>query len=683
MKKYLMILIGLILLVTITNEINAQEQLNIMNATLPNPRASFDCVDSPLTNKIYCFGGNPSTDQIFEYNPLIDNLVIKTSVYPAPVSGLDCVESSFNNKIYCFGGSNLNLITEYDPINDIILVKSASLPVPRRFFSCAENSVTHLIYCFGGDPLTNQIFEYNPMNDTLVIKNAVLPTPRDGLSCAENSVTHLIYCFGGDPLTNQIFEYNPMNDTLVIKNAVLPTPRDGLSCAENSVTHLIYCFGGEHAVGPSNFVDQILEYDSFNDVLIIKNATLPSSRFGLSCNENSINHFIYCFGGWRPVLYLDQILEYNSFNDSLAIKSLSLPLGRAFFPCTESSLNYRSYCFGGETPSLIDQIVEYDPLGNLPPVLSTIGNQIIDEGQTLLIQLNAIDPENQSLMFTTNAASVLPSLFTFTQTSNTTALFEWTPTFSDQGNYDVTFAVTDSAGGSDSETITIAVNQVNQPPELQPIGNHQVTENQQLIIQLVASDFDNDPLIFGASALSTLPNPFSFNSNTGLFQWTPDGFTSYGDYLVTFNVTDGQYTDEETIQINVNDAQTANLFYIGTPIAGNTINFILGDSAAQSQLYIFVLALGNDQPILLSDGRTIPLNADGGFFLSLGMPSSIGLSNSLGFFNPLGSVIVTWTIPNYIPSGLMIKAAYVSINPTMTIPQGIISISNPVTLITS
>ena len=90
---------------------------------------------------------------------------------------------------------------------------------------------------------------------------------------------------------------------------------------------------------------------------------------------------------------------------------------------------------------------------NNPPVLQPIGNKIVDEGQTLTIQLQASDPDNNPLTFGTDAASVLPSAFSF---NASTGLFSWTPTSTDQGSYTVTFSVTDGQA-SDSEPIFITV----------------------------------------------------------------------------------------------------------------------------------------------------------------------------------------------------------------------------------
>ena len=163
---------------------------------------------------------------------------------------------------------------------------------------------------------------------------------------------------------------------------------------------------------------------------------------------------IYCFGGITDGGTTDQIIEYNSFIDILTIRPVTLPSSRHYPSCAFTN---KFYCFGGEGSQIFSQIVRYDQ--GFVPNLFSIGNQIVNENETLTINLQATDPNNDPLIFGTNAASVLPSTYTFIQTSNTTALFQWAPLFSDQGNYQVTFNVTDGTY-SDRETITITVNDI-------------------------------------------------------------------------------------------------------------------------------------------------------------------------------------------------------------------------------
>ncbi len=216
---------------------------------------------------------------------------------------------------------------------------------------------------------------------------------------------------------------------------------------------------------------------------------------------------------------------------------------------------------------------------------------------------------------------------------------------------------------------------------LLPIGNKIVTEGQQLSIQLQVGNINSSTtLTFNTNAASILPSQFSFNQNTGLFQWTPT-FTDYGNYTVTFNVTNGLLTDEETIIISVLDAQTAVLVPIGATIPGNTVPILISDSAAPGEFYIAAMSTSNNPPFTLSDGRTIYLEPNAIFFTSIFFPSILGLSTSIGMLSNYGNAIAYWTVPN-IPalSGTTVYLGFVSIKLTLPVPTGIISISNVASL---
>ncbi len=105
----------------------------------------------------------------------------------------------------------------------------------------------------------------------------------------------------------------------------------------------------------------------------------------------------------------------------------------------------------------------------------------------------------------------------------------------------------------------------NNPPILSNIENKEIQVNQQLQIQLLASDTDNDKLRFNTDANKILPQgSFTFDPKQGMFNFNPNEKQA-GSYTITFEVSDGYLTDEKTIKITVKD----------TP-------FIRGDSNADS-----------------------------------------------------------------------------------------------------
>ncbi|MCP4607895.1 MAG: hypothetical protein GY845_04175 [Planctomycetes bacterium] len=97
------------------------------------------------------------------------------------------------------------------------------------------------------------------------------------------------------------------------------------------------------------------------------------------------------------------------------------------------------------------------PPPNQPPVLNSIGNKSVDEGDLLQFTISASDSDSSNLTY---SASNLPSGASF---NATTKAFSWTPTGA--GTYtSVHFQVSDGSL-TDSEDITITVNAAAPPPE--------------------------------------------------------------------------------------------------------------------------------------------------------------------------------------------------------------------------
>jgi len=106
----------------------------------------------------------------------------------------------------------------------------------------------------------------------------------------------------------------------------------------------------------------------------------------------------------------------------------------------------------------------------------------------------------------------------------------------------------------------------NNAPIIEPIGNKVVNEGETLIIDVNATD-DGNSLTYYTNAGEILPSSFTFNSETGIFEYTP-AYNDSGIYSVEFNVTDGVLWDEETITITVNDSQTG-YDYVPGDVNGN------------------------------------------------------------------------------------------------------------------
>ncbi|MFP4473690.1 MAG: putative Ig domain-containing protein, partial [Candidatus Omnitrophota bacterium] len=177
-----------------------------------------------------------------------------------------------------------------------------------------------------------------------------------------------------------------------------------------------------------------------------------------------------------------------------------------------------------------------------PPVLNPIGDQSIDEGGSLNIEIVAHDPDGDPINI--SASGLQPWM---NYESN---FFSAAPGYEHAGSYDVIFTAT-ANGKSVSETITVTVNNVDQTPVLAAIHNQNVLEGEDLSFDVTASDPDGDSVTVTAGGLESW---MSFNGTA--FSASPD-FGDAGSYDVTFTATANGKTDSETITISVGNVDRA------------------------------------------------------------------------------------------------------------------------------
>lgn len=95
---------------------------------------------------------------------------------------------------------------------------------------------------------------------------------------------------------------------------------------------------------------------------------------------------------------------------------------------------------------------------NRPPELSPIGDKAADEMKLLQFTVTAGDPDGDTIIYGTTA---LPYGAAFDKDTRT---FSWTPGYNQAGTYKVLFGAADGKGGTDTEIVTITVNNVNRAP---------------------------------------------------------------------------------------------------------------------------------------------------------------------------------------------------------------------------
>ena len=175
---------------------------------------------------------------------------------------------------------------------------------------------------------------------------------------------------------------------------------------------------------------------------------------------------------------------------------------------------------------------------NDPPIMTPIGPQDVKEDETLTLVVSALDPDGARDALTFRASN-LPPWAEFRPKSRE---FSGTPDHS-VATWDhptrvyagVRFEVCDPQPLCSHEDVTISVHNVNCPPEVEPLRDRVIKEQEAIAITLVASDPDGDPLDCTAKQF---PSWAAFDRSTCTLQGVPGlGESSHTPGKTDFNVT--------------------------------------------------------------------------------------------------------------------------------------------------
>jgi len=214
----------------------------------------------------------------------------------------------------------------------------------------------------------------------------------------------------------------------------------------------------------------------------------------------------------------------------------------------------------------------------LPPAgdgeAAGIGDQTVAEDASLTLEVAANDPDGDPLAFTATsgavevAAAVAGNRLTLTPAAN---FF---------GAATITVTADDGDGGSTSDTFTLTVTPVNDPPRLEAVAPQTIPQGATLA-PLSASDVEGDPLTFQVTG-GSLPPGLTLAAD-GSFGGTA-AFTAAGPFTATVTVADGHGgTDTATVAVTVLD-QTPPAFGALPPVTveatGPTTPVVLGPVTA-------------------------------------------------------------------------------------------------------
>ena len=234
---------------------------------------------------------------------------------------------------------------------------------------------------------------------------------------------------------------------------------------------------------------------------------------------------------------------------------------------------------------------------NTAPVLGLIGPQTTDELVQLEFTATATDVDIPAQTLTFSLADGISGSVPLGASITSGGDFSWTPS-EDQGPGKYTFDVVVSDGvDTDSETVTVVVNDVNVAPVIDPISEYFVYWDEEMSFTATANDADL-PVNTLSFSLMGAPSGASITSG-GYFTWTPSS-SQIGEYSFTVRVEDdglppmydeqevtieigkhptqlvysgdssGQYSDPATVTATLTDTVT------GTGVESKTITFAIG-----------------------------------------------------------------------------------------------------------
>ena len=153
---------------------------------------------------------------------------------------------------------------------------------------------------------------------------------------------------------------------------------------------------------------------------------------------------------------------------------------------------------------------------NSPPTLETVWDILTFELLPLDFVVPAADPDDPPDTLTFSAVG-LPDGASINPSSGT---FSWTPAEDQDGLHRFNLTVSDGRGGSDSQTVSVGVLEVNQPPAFDAAPNRIASDLSLLSLNLTATDPDL-PANTLTYSLVDPPEGASIDPRTGHFSWTP------------------------------------------------------------------------------------------------------------------------------------------------------------------
>ena len=200
-----------------------------------------------------------------------------------------------------------------------------------------------------------------------------------------------------------------------------------------------------------------------------------------------------------------------------------------------------------EAPFISDYCFDSD-------VLAGCDDIYVDENQTSALQINALDPENQTISYSFYNDSGNDDNSYFNISSSGAVTFKTTPDYETKNSYALYFALTDSDGlSAGSYQYNIRLNNLNDnTPVISSSATFSAAENQTAIGSISASDADGDSLTYSISG-----SEINISSSGVLTFATAPDYETKNSYTATVTVSDGTNAVTQDITINITDVDEA------------------------------------------------------------------------------------------------------------------------------
>ncbi|MEM6802654.1 MAG: hypothetical protein AAF696_14695 [Bacteroidota bacterium] len=203
---------------------------------------------------------------------------------------------------------------------------------------------------------------------------------------------------------------------------------------------------------------------------------------------------------------------------------------------------------------------QYRPVLSLTSRTDLTGKLIgLKEGENFALVIEGLDKNKNDKLKLSYYVDLEPEKQlenAYFQVNDRVATFLWTPNNAQaqKKNFSLSFRVEDNRGLASEKNLYFMIEDVEHPPIFQnPTRAYVFGEDKSSSFQVKAIDEDEEKIIYGIQSGDIRSGDYSFDPNTGKFQWKP-GFAyarSAESYPLIFSASDGTFTTYDTIMVKV------------------------------------------------------------------------------------------------------------------------------------